>query len=45
MEKHTCCRLCGIDAEAEYVNQITGLCNSCTTDEEYNEHEHRVSGC
>ena len=43
--KYECCRLCGTDAEVTYIDQITGLCNGCTTNEEYNEHERRVSGC
>lgn len=45
MTKYNSCRICGLDAEVGYVNPITGLCNVCTGDEEYNEHERRVSGC
>jgi len=26
---HDACRLCGIDADAEFIDQFTGLCNAC----------------
>ena len=44
MEKYDSCRICGLDSEVGYINPTTGLCNACTCDEEYREHEQRVSG-
>ena len=43
-KKYKECRLCGVDADCGFVDQITGLCMTCTCSEEYYEHEQRVSG-
>lgn len=42
--KYKECRICGIEADCAYISQISGLCNTCISNEEYYEHEHRVSG-
>jgi len=42
--KYKDCKICGVDASCMYVSQITGLCNACTIDEEYNTHEKMISG-
>lgn len=42
--KYKECRLCGTEADCTYISQINGLCQSCRSNEEYYEHEHRVSG-
>jgi len=44
-EKYEECRNCGKSTKDVCVNSITGLCNTCTSNEEYNEHERRTSGC
>jgi len=44
-EKYDSCRICGLDITVGYVNPMTGYCNACASDAEYNEHERRTSGC
>ncbi len=42
--KYRECRLCGTEADCDYISQEDGLCQSCRSNEEYYEHERRVSG-
>jgi len=42
--KYKECRMCGTEADCTYISQIDGLCQSCRSNEEYYEHERRVSG-
>ena len=42
--KYKECRICGTGADCTYISQENGLCQSCQSNEEYYEHEHRVSG-
>ena len=42
--KYKECKMCGTEADCVYISQEDGLCQSCRNNEEYYEHEHRVSG-
>lgn len=42
--KYKECRLCGTEADCTYISQEDGLCQACRANEEYYEHERRVSG-
>ncbi len=44
MESPIECRMCGAESSTTYVDFYTKLCIKCASDEEYREHEQRVSG-